>query len=290
MRLLLIMMIFTIPLFAYELQIIQAVSSTGKSFVTRNGRKSGLVPGITGTFTANNVSILAKARTVTGEFTQWEIINPELVLPFQKGETVTYYNAEEYLWTLSPDEFRRKMIKSLREPPRSSMTYKAGFTKGYNESVSGAAATESNRGGVLAEILYEKSLYQQLYFDAGVRYEREVSNIPAISILTQRMMVLGHLLYYFEPFGNFYRGRIFIGGGLGYGQSSSEVANIVQSGQAVLLPSAKLGFTMPFNKNYEFVLEAAFETIQTSERLEDKSKQTTTQTNGRTGFGLRRYF
>jgi hypothetical protein len=287
MRLFLIMMILSFSVSAYELQMIQAISTSGKTFVTRSGRKNGLIPGVTGTFTANNVSVLAKARTVTGEFTQWEVINEDLVIPFTKGELVTYYPAEEYLWTLSPEEFRKKMIKSMREPPRSSITYKAGFTRGFNESVSGAPAQDSNRGGLLVEALYEKNLIGNIFFDAGVRYEKEVSNIPAASIVTQRAMVVGHFLYYFTPFPDFFRGRIFLGAGLGYGQSYTQIDPAEQSGTVSMLPGGKLGVTLPFNKEYEFIFEGAFETLQTNERLEDGSRQTTNQTNGRVGFGLR---
>ena len=48
--------------------------------------------------------------------------------------------------------------------------------------------------------------------------------------------------------------------------------------------------TLPFNREWEFVMESAFETIKTDEELEDGTKQTTNQSNLRVGFGVKKYF
>jgi hypothetical protein len=52
----------------------------------------------------------------------------------------------------------------------------------------------------------------------------------------------------------------------------------------------KLGVALPFNDTWEFISDGAFESLQTSEEQESGRKQTTTQTNFKFGFGLRRYF
>ena len=57
-----------------------------------------------------------------------------------------------------------------------------------------------------------------------------------------------------------------------------------------LLPVVKLGVSLPFDETWDFVTDGAFESLQTSETQEDGRKQTTTQTNFKFGFGLRRYF
>ena len=84
--------------FAYELMTIQSVSSTKKSFITRNGKRQGLIRGMTATFTAEDVSILAKLVNLSGNFSQWQIVNSEAIVPFENGSIVTYYAATEYLW------------------------------------------------------------------------------------------------------------------------------------------------------------------------------------------------
>jgi hypothetical protein len=94
---------------AYELVVIQAVSSTKRTFITRNGKRQGIIKGVTATFTSDNVSILARAVNVIGTHTQWEIINTEAHLPFEKGAIVTYSRSTEFLWTLSPESERKKI-------------------------------------------------------------------------------------------------------------------------------------------------------------------------------------
>src|SRR5690606_8135948 len=94
----LILMCLSFSAQAFELIVIQAISSSKKTFITRNGIRQGVQVGVTGTFTAENVSVLARAINVTGQFTQWQIINPDAILPYEKGAIVTYYPATEYLW------------------------------------------------------------------------------------------------------------------------------------------------------------------------------------------------
>lgn len=276
--------------FAYELLSIQAISSTKKTFITRTGKRSGLVEGVTHTFTADDVAVIARAKKVTGQYTQWELVNQNLEVPFSKGQMVTSHAAQEYLWALSPEEFRQKFLKSKDTLKRNSLIAKGGLSRGLSESTSGVEPQDTQRGGYLGEFLYEQNIWSQLYFDVGTRYEKETVNLPEISIATQRAILLGHLIYYFEPWKDFFKGRIFTGVGLGWGRSYTSVGPAAQSGSVTLLPAIKLGMALPFNETYDFVFESAFETLQTIDRLEDGSRQTTNQSNARVGFGLRRFF
>jgi hypothetical protein len=52
----------------------------------------------------------------------------------------------------------------------------------------------------------------------------------------------------------------------------------------------KAGVSLPFNETWEFVMDGAFESLNTSEEQEGGTVQTTTQTNFKVGFGLRRFF
>lgn len=276
---------------AYELVMIQGISDTKKTFVTRNGKRQGVIIGMTGTFTAENISILAKAVSVSGTHTQWEIINSEAIVPFEKGAIVTYYPATEYIWALSPEAERKKYIKTLIPTARRSWVFKGALTRGLSESVSEAPATVTNRGGYLSEVYFEQGFYENLAFDLGLRYEREVVNYEGASFVTKRALLVGDILYYFDAFREIMRGgRVYIGGGLGYGISNTQAVGISQSGQVGMLPTVKLGLSLPFNDTWEFLLDNAFESLQTSEEQEGGRKQTTTQTNYKIGFGLRRFF
>jgi hypothetical protein len=276
---------------AYELILIQGVSSTKRSFITRNGKRQGIMPGVTGTFTAENVSILAKAINVSGSHTQWQVINSEAIFPFEKGAIVTYYPATEYLWALSPESERAKYIKTLMPKAQRSWVFKGAITRGLSESVSEAPATATTRGGYLSEMYYERGISEHFNFDVGLRYEREVVNYPGASFITKRAMLIGDLIYYFDAFREIMKGgKVYIGAGLGYGISNTSAVGLSQSGVVGMLPTVKLGLNLPFNDTWDFLIDNAFESLQTSEEQEDGRKQTTTQTNFKIGFGLRRYF
>jgi hypothetical protein len=77
---------------------------------------------------------------------------------------------------------------------------------------------------------------------------------------------------------------------MGYGMSNTSTVGLSQSGPVALLPVVKLGVTLPFNETWEFLTDGALESFQTSEKQEDNRTQTTTQTNFKFGFGLRRFF
>lgn len=276
--------------YSYELLMIQTVSNSRKSFVTRSGKRQGITENFTATFTAENVSLIARARTVTSQFTQWEVVNPQATVPFDPGMLVTYHAAEEYVWALSPEKARIKYIEDLRPTMKRSLLVKSAVTRGMNESVSNVEAQSPNRGGVAMDFIYEKQFSPHFAWDAGLRYESEVVNLAVGALNTQRIMLVGDIIYYFDPVEDFYKARVFVGAGIGIGQSSTNVQGIVQSGTATLLPAAKLGMALPFNKDWDFVVESAFETLRTEEILEDRTNQSTTQSNLRIGIGLRKFF
>lgn len=275
--------------FAYELLVVQAVSSSKKTFVTRNGKRQGVVENLTGTFTSNDMALIAKAVTVTSQFTQWQLVNDNAKVPFEPGALITYHPAQEYIWALNPEAARKKYLKELRPEIKRSWIVKGAMTKGLNESVSGAAPQDTSRGGVALDALYER-LYTNFAWDAGIRYENEVVNLSGGSLITQRMMAITDLLYYFDAIDEFYAARIFVAIGMGYGQSSTDADGIRQSGFALLLPAAKIGMALPFNKEWDFMIESAFETLKSTEELEDKSKQTVNQSNLRIAIGVRKFF
>lgn len=284
------LMFTSVQALAYELIMIQAVADTRKTFVTRNGKRMGVMPGMTGTFTAEDVSIIAKAITVTGTHAQWMVVNSEAIMPWEKGAMVTYYPATEYIWALSPETERKKYIKSSLAILKRSWVFKGAVTRGLNESVSDVPSTTTSRGGFMGEIYYEKDFAYGLAFDIGLRYEREVVNYPGASFITKRSLLMADVIYYFFEMQDYLRGKLFLGAGLGYGLSNTSSVGISQSGPVAILPTAKIGMSLPFNEDWEFISDAAFESLQTSEEQESGRKQTTTQTNFKVGFGLRHFY
>ncbi len=282
--------LFSLSSFAYELIIIQAVSKTGKTFITRNGKRQGVQPGHTATFTAENVSVIARARTVTGNFTHWELVNPDLNMPFTKGEIVTLYPAKEYLWALAPEKVRKKYILSQIPPKKQSFVFRGTFGRGISESVSDAPANAASRGSIGGEIYYEKDLGNHFAFDVGLRFDREAINYQSSSFITNRSMLVVDFLYYFKMLEEYIPGKFFVALGFGAGYSSTEVEALKQSGTVAMLPGFKAGITYPFNYDWEFLIEAGVESLQTNEQQETGDDQTTTQTNFKSSIGLRRFF
>jgi hypothetical protein len=287
----LLLFFYSAQSWAFELIMIQAVSSSKKTFITRHGRRQGLNEGVTATFTANDVSLIAKAVHVTGDFTQWQVVNPELKLPFEKGSIVTYYQATEQIWALAPESERRKYIKSEVIEKRSSITLRGAISRGISEATSDAPVNTTTRGGLLSEIYYERDFTYGISWDIGLRYEREVVSYPGGSILTSRSLLIGDIYYYFDQFKELLSGGyIYLGLGFGYGLSSTEAVSLVQSGPVSLVPAVKLGLELPFNQEWAFLTDGAIEGLQTKEEQGDGRIQTTTQTNVRFGIGLRRTF
>lgn len=276
---------------AFELVMIQAVSDTKKTFITRNGKRHGIQIGVTGTFTAENVSVLARAVNVSGTFTQWQIINADAILPYEKGTIVTYYPATEYLWALAPESERKKYIKSQVPRIKRSMVFKGSLSRGISESVSDAPANTPRRGGYMGEMYFERDFFGNLAFDIGVRYEQEVVNYDGASFVTKRSLLIGDILYYFDSFRDYISGgKFYLGAGMGYGLSNTSTVGLKQSGPVSLLPTIKAGVSLPFNDTWEFLFDSAFESLNTREEQESGRIQTTTQTNFKVGFGLRRFF
>lgn len=286
-----ILLAFCVSAQAFELIMIQGVSSSKKTFITRNGKRQGLNPGTTGTFTAQDISILARARTVSGNFTQWEIMNSDAIVPFEKGAIVTYYPATEYIWALAPESERKKYIKTELAQMRKSFIFKGAFSRGLSESVSDAPANSTRRGGYMGEIYFEKDIWENVAFDIGLRYEKEVVNIEKASLETTRSLAIFDIIYYFNSFRDYIAGgRFFLAAGLGYGMSNTQTVGLSQSGPVSLLPTVKIGASLPFNDTWEFLIDGAFESLSTREEQESGRIQTTTQTNFKAGFGLRRFF
>jgi hypothetical protein len=205
-----------------ELVVIQTISKSGKSFVTRNGKGSGIAPGVRGTFTGNNVSVIARAKTVTRNYTQWILDNQDASVPFKKDEIVTYHNTSEYVWTLMPDETRKKFMKDLIHTEKSALQMLTAFTRGISQSVSEVAPAENLQiGGYMLEFLYEKEYSKNVSLLAGFRLENEVVNLNQASLTVARQIGIIEGIYYLNKLESFFNAQIFGGLGLGYGLSTT---------------------------------------------------------------------
>lgn len=277
-------------LYAYELVIIQAVSSSDKTFLTRTGKSQGIFRGKKATFTSENASIIATAITVSRDQTQWRIDNDVTGVPFTKGAIVTYYDATEYLWALSPESVKRKYIKNRIHENKTSLELAVALNQTLSESVSGVESELSQRGGYQFELGLEREFSESFTIAFLARYARELINANAASLTNQRFMGIVEPRYYFEPIRSFSNARIFLGLGFGYGRSQTTTTALATSGDSKLLPGAKIALDIPIKPLWHLLIDTTFESLVTEEKLENGQTQDTTFTNFKTGIGIRRYF
>lgn len=279
--------------FAYELIIIQGISKEKQTFITRNTTKNKKVyetfEGKKVTFTSDNVSIIAKAINVSTEFTQWEIDNHFTDVPFQKGDIVTMYDATEYLWTLTPEKIKRRYVKSSYYKPRRSIEGHFSFVRGISESVTGTDPTNIDRGGFQFEAAFRKEFNINYSISYGVRYSKDIINIPEASIINTRFLGILEGRYYFDPMEDFHHAQIGLGLGIGFGQSRTETSGNVTFGNAVLLPATKITMMFPINKEYDFEFFSAFESLRLDESDANNLDQTTNLLNSKAGVLFRKH-
>ncbi len=291
MKLFLLALTLSSTVFSYELIKVQAVSSSQTTFVTRQGKKDGIIVGQKATFTSENMSFIAKAKNVSREYTQWESDSKNLRIPFQVGETLTYNQSEDHIWTLTPYETRKKYLKRYNYQEKRALLLRTSIAKALSSSVSGASAdSEKSRGGFFFEGLYEFSLNERFLMAAGLRYEKETSNFDTTEFETYRSMLVAEITYIFKPLLKMDETRPFVSLGIGYGYSQTSATGYSGTGTAMLLPAVKIGMSTPLSDQFEFVTDLGMESLATLESADGTDDVRTTQLNGKVTFGIRKYY
>jgi hypothetical protein len=288
------LLIFTLLLssssWAYKLVIVQGISKSGQTFITRNGKKDGVQKGMEATFTSNDVSIIAKAISVTREFTQWEINNNYTEVPFRKGEIITYYDTKEYLWALTPEVIKAKYIKAELYSPRLSLGIHSSLMRGLSQSTSGSDSTSTQRGGINFEGMLEREITRNFAVAAGLRYAEEIINVDAASLVSTQFLGIAEGRYYFDKMFSFYNSRFMVGLGIGYGQVGVQASGQSSAGTALILPITKTGLVLPIDRTSDVMIEFAFDSIRSEIQFEDKTEQTSNDNNLRYGIAYKKYF
>ncbi|MBF0205575.1 MAG: hypothetical protein HQK53_01665 [Oligoflexia bacterium] len=108
--------------YAYNLVKILGISDDQKEFYLQLGEDNGLEQvGVEGTFTNNNVSVVARLMSVSENYSLWRILEPAASVPFAKDQVVTFNNALEKVWMLDPDnysEYKKKLQWEAKERQR----------------------------------------------------------------------------------------------------------------------------------------------------------------------------
>lgn len=271
-----------------EIVLIQAVSSSQKTFAIRKGHYDGIDKGQDSLFTNKNSSFAATAIEVNRHFSVWEIKDKRGQVPFQKGDFITYTNSIENVWTEIP-KLHLKPTDELAFKAQKLWVIQGNYSTAFSESVS---ETDSNRytgrTGIQFEAYYAKQYDLHWEYQVGFRFDRENSSLsePQIDVPTQRNMIAANLLYHFEKFKRS-DDNAYLGIGLAYGLSNTTVDETVSTGTAYALPILKVGYLNRVADDYSLTFELVIESISSNESFTDTPAQQTNIVNSKFGIGVR---
>ncbi len=303
MKKLIILAFLSTSAFCWELMLIESVSTSGKTFVTRSGKEEGFIEGAHGTFTTDELSIQAKAIEVSRDYAVWQIKNSKISAPFKRGETVTFNLSQEAVWLKVEkpnfeDPETAELYAQFTEPGMphkyetvSNITLRGAFASGVNESISNSNSdVDPRRRKINATLTYGTDFSKGITVDFGVRLEREQTTLNSIEIESNRNFLLFGTTFYIRSLKFAETLTPFISTKLGIGQSSSRYPDYTQSGFAYLLPDVSLGVNIRSSWSWSYLSEAGFESIHIKEETLDQVEQAETQQNTYFAFGLKYHF
>ncbi len=274
-----------------EVVLIQAISTSGRTFVIRRGFADGIARKQESLFTTKNASFVAIAKIVNRHFSVWEIKENKGSVPFKKGELVIYSNSVQNIWTQISKHRLKTYLKTKKElvfKPKNRWILRGHYSYALSESIS-----ETDNDRYLGRVGFQVSAFFARRFSpsweyaVGIRIDRENSTLenPALDVPSQRIMAAAEFTYHF----GFHRSKsnFYIGGGLAYGQSSTTVDEATSTGRALVLPIAKIGYINKISPSYSLMLEGTFESIAATEAFIDSESQSTHILNSKFGIGIR---
>lgn len=274
---------------AYDkLVVVQAVSTSKKTFVVRKGFIDGIAIGQESLFTIRNSGVVATAKEVNRSMSIWEVNDKRGGVAFEKGDYVTFTNSIENL-ILELPKLEKLAEKGLRFKNKSFWIVRGNISYALSDSVSSQDAEFiTTRSGYQLEGLYTINFQPQWEIGFGLRYDTEVQKIsePVLDVPTTRLLGMAELSYLFnqeEGTKNYF----YIGAGIGYGISATSVDEAVSTGAAFVLPVVKFGFSKFIGGSKWMLIEGAVESIGARESFADGLEQTTTILNSKITIGIK---
>ena len=278
--------IYVIPCQASELVIVQSVSTTKRTFAIRRGNAHGVTLNQKALFSNEELNIIAKCTDVTRLFSVWEPVSKEAIVPFLKGEFISYNKKTDDLGLDIIRFSKRPEIKILKEKPY--WVAKLGLVHTFSGTVSSTAPdSEERRAGIQAEGYYKKKFYREFSWEVGIRYDYEVIRLtrPVLDIPVNRYLAMGGITYRFSELssqGNhIYTGLSF---GLGYSRSLIN-SNVVLKGFSTVLPMIKMGYHLSMD-TYSMLFEIGVESLSSTGKLDSGVDQSTKLLNGKLTIGI----
>jgi hypothetical protein len=279
-----------------ELVVIQAVSTTKKTFVLNRGARDGVSLHTESLFSTRDVALAARAVEVSREHSLWELNDKRATFPFEKGQLVNFNRNQTNVWSEVADV--RERIEGVNREQQLFERYhgathsigaKMALSNTFYESISETdSERQPDRGGFTLEGLYHYRFNERLEMGLGARIDRENAVItdPDLTIPSTRFFAIAELSYHFaqnrRSLNNWYTTV-----GAGVGRSQTEVDDAVSTGLATLLPYVRVGYLIRQQRRLAFQLETSIEAVSTKESFLDTKEQTTNLVNAKVGVGIR---
>lgn len=280
--------LFTAVSFAAdELVVIQAVSTTRKTFAVRKGFSDGIGKGQESLFTNKNTSFSATATDVNRFFSVWSINDKRGSVPFDKGEFVTFTNSVENVYFEIP--YAQSTPEELTFRPSSKWIFRTHFSFAISESVSETEASRyAGRSGFQVEFFFNRNFTRKMDWGIGLRFDKENTSLEDqnLDVPTNRTMLAAEFTYHFDKMEES-EDNMYLSAGGAYGLTNTTVNDDVSAGTVMVFPYLKLGYVYKWSPSYDILFELTGEAIAASEAFEGEESQTTNVVNTKFGIGVR---
>lgn len=269
---------------------VKSISGDKKSFITRQGRFDGITEGLKAVFKGKNISFVAMATEVSRFYSLWKITSPQFALPIKKGDYLTSYKGQEYLWTHQEGENLSHQHREAFRKKAHWLSLEPFFLRGLSESISNVSNNvEVSRNGLGLNLQYYREITSRFYWGIGLRFASETIDIRAGTLQTKRIMIPTSIHYMTKELHSFYNGRFMVGLGIGFSTSNTISQTSSQSGYAMMLPSLEARFLFKLTSHWAWSPGFAIEALTTKESINHQT-QTTNQLNLRLMISLQRLF
>ena len=274
-----------------KLIVVQATSTTQKSFVLRLGRGENIIPGVRALFSTEKISIVGECLEASREYSLWKPWEPLANIPFKKGQIITYNNNLDSVWNKIPElketlEEKRTALLFI-PPPYWILRYSVARTMQESTTETDAEATPERRSQQM-EVIYNKHLYRKLDWGFGGRYDQETAILksPNLIIPTNRYFLIGEITFNFDKISKTMN-NMYAAVGTGFGYSNTKVDSAVSTGYSLLFPVVRLGFLTNLHNNWSLLTEFVGEAIGSTEKFSGGDVQKTNIINAKFALGLR---
>ena len=252
-----------------------------------SGKREGVIVGMESIFTSQNVSFVARATKASRYYSQWVPINEKVRIPFKRNQIVTLNRSTENIWALTPEKIAEEVIEEEYKINGDSIIFRGALNYGLNQTVSGVEAEAVKRSGTSVDLLYQWPWKKEFGVSLGGRLQQDSTVTENGTFTTNRMIFLAEMTLYFLRLREMSDSQVYVGVGFGFGYSQTTIDDYSQSGNVRMLPSLRMGISIPLLNRYDIIAEGGFENIYAGETNEEGTTQNINETNIKAALGLR---